>query len=435
MSEINKRIDNGLYIGMVIGIIDDEGERYFSFGKTSLESAQAPDKNTVFTVGSISKTFAATILADMVLRGEMSYTRPIKHYLPKYVQVPVRGEQEITAWHLITHTSGLPRKPENLVPGDLSSGYANYSVERAYEALSDASLSFDTGSDIQYSSFGVGLLAHILTLQSGQTWEELLSERVTDILAMPSTSSVLSPQIESRLAQGYSFPMTTDAHVHMVFPTAGSVKSTAKDMLRYLAANMELYDSTLSKTMRSTHKVQFEKGAVPGAKQGLGWWVMEDNIIHSGMTHGYRSFVGFNRNKMRGIVVLSNSSTYIQDIAMRLLNPDWELWDSKPPLSIALYRDIETLGPEVSLKKFTQLSKDELAAYYINFDGLIDTAFYYLDSSRQQTGIEVLQFTTALFPDSSSAFNYLAEAYENIGDETNAEISYQKAREAMSRSM
>ena len=153
------------------------------------------------------------------------------------------------------------------------------------------------------------------------------------------------------------------------------------------------------------------------------------------MTHGYRSFIGFNRKKMRGIVVLSSSSTYMQDIAMRLLDPDWELWDSKPPLSIALYRDIETLGPEVSLKKFTHLSKNELAAYYIDFDGLIDTGFYYLDSSKQQTGIEVLQFTTALFPDSSDAFNYLAEAYEKIGDKMNAEISYQEAREATPRSM
>ncbi|MCA1557898.1 MAG: serine hydrolase, partial [Acidobacteria bacterium] len=97
--------------GIVVGLINAKGRRIVGYGKPAADSNAALDGDTVFEIGSITKVFTAILLADMVLRGEVSLSDPVSKYLPKTVKVPARNGKEITLLDLATHTSGLPRLP------------------------------------------------------------------------------------------------------------------------------------------------------------------------------------------------------------------------------------------------------------------------------------------------------------------------------------
>ncbi|HMB92107.1 MAG TPA: serine hydrolase domain-containing protein, partial [Rhodothermales bacterium] len=85
---IQARVDNGDNVGIVVGLIDANGPRYFSYGKMALSEEQAPDAQTVFEIGSISKVFTAILLAQMVEEGTVHLNDPIANYLPDSVKVP-----------------------------------------------------------------------------------------------------------------------------------------------------------------------------------------------------------------------------------------------------------------------------------------------------------------------------------------------------------
>ena len=81
---------------------------FFSFGNMSIAHNIPVNENTLFNIGSITKTFTTLLLADMVKQGLVNLTDPIERYLPSSVKVPEFNGQKITLEHLATHTSGLP---------------------------------------------------------------------------------------------------------------------------------------------------------------------------------------------------------------------------------------------------------------------------------------------------------------------------------------
>src|SRR6266404_3145141 len=117
---------------MVIGLVDERGSRVFAGGKLDNGTDQEVNGDTVFEIGSMTKTFTALLLVDMVERGEMKLDDPVAKHLPESVQVPARNGKEITLLDLVTHTAGLPRDPDNLTStrGLPENPFADYGVER-----------------------------------------------------------------------------------------------------------------------------------------------------------------------------------------------------------------------------------------------------------------------------------------------------------------
>jgi hypothetical protein len=142
---IRLRLENGESVGIVVGFIDE--------------------------IGSISKVFTCTVLADMVLNGEVKLDDPAETYLPAEVKVPSRNDTKITLEHLATHTSALARMPTNFRPADPGNPYADYTVENMYEFVSGYTLGRDIGERYEYSNLGMGLLGHILSLKAGMDYE------------------------------------------------------------------------------------------------------------------------------------------------------------------------------------------------------------------------------------------------------------------------
>jgi len=144
------------------------------------------NENTLFDIGSITKTFTTLLLADMVERGIVNLTDPIEKYLPASVKVPEFNGTKITLEDLATHTSGLPDWPSNIwLNNNVGDINPNYNANQLYQALSNTKLTREPGSQVQYSSFGIGLLGHILSLKSGGIpYEQLVKDRILDVLGM-----------------------------------------------------------------------------------------------------------------------------------------------------------------------------------------------------------------------------------------------------------
>jgi len=341
LTRVNALPDTGKHgEGIVVGLLD-KGRRVVAVGVGA---------DNVFEIGSITKVFTASILADMASRGEVRLDDPVAKYLPSSAHIPSRNDRQITLLDLVTQSSGLPRMPSNFTPRDSMNPYADYSVQQLYAFLSSYQLTRDIGATYEYSNLGVGLLGHALALKAGTSYEQLVTRRVLIPLQMKETAITLTPALRARLALGH------DGEGHVVpnwdLPTlagAGALRSTAADLLTFLVANLDSTATPLSRTLQQTHG---ERHATdnPNLKIGLAWHISSRPVgkivWHNGGTGGYRSFMGFDPVRRIGVVVLcNNGNENVDDIGFHLL-------DETFPLSPPRQRHTEVAVDSLILQRY-----------------------------------------------------------------------------------
>ena len=316
--EIKEKLDSivkGRYkVGLIVGITW-RGKRYtFPYGIKSLEDEVPPDGDTVFEIGSITKTFTAVILAQMYLDGEISLNDPASKYLPSdKVMLPEAERKVITIKHLAVHTSGIPSMPSNAGEfREIENPFKDYSIEKFYQFLSSCKLEFPPGTRHKYSNSGYGLLGHILARASGKSYERILHEKVFDPLEMKNSSLVLASEQMKNLAAGYDLKKNRKSNwtAREVLQGSGFIKSTLNDMFNYLEAAMGLKSTCLDRAFKlATSPVQ---EGYPGSEICLGWYIERIKngikvISHSGSTGGYYAFIGFDLSRTTGVIVLCNN--------------------------------------------------------------------------------------------------------------------------------
>jgi CubicO group peptidase (beta-lactamase class C family) len=318
-------------VGIVVGVIEPTGRRVVAHGRFANGDPRPVGADTVYEIGSITKVFTSLLLADAVQRHEVALTDPVSKFLPDTAKMPERGGRTITLQDLATHTSGLPRMPDNFKPADPANPYADYSVEQLYHFLASYQLARDIGSQYEYSNLGGGLLGHVLALRAHTDYASLVRDRITGPLGMSSTAIALSPEMKSRLAVGHSAVLQPVANWDL--PTlagAGALRSTTADLLVFLAANLGYTTSPLAPAMKAMLDVRRPTGT-GGLEVALGWHVLtahgHEIVWHNGGTAGYRTFIGFDRAARSGVVVLSNAGTAAgpDDIGRHLLDPQLPL--------------------------------------------------------------------------------------------------------------
>jgi serine-type D-Ala-D-Ala carboxypeptidase/endopeptidase len=315
-------------VGIVVGVIEPAGRRVVAYGALEKGDARPLNGETVFEIGSMTKVFTSLLLADMVQKGEVALDDPVAKYLPAGVKIPERGGKQITLVDLATHTSGLPRMPDNFKPKDPTNPYADYSVEQMYQFLSSYQLTRDIGSNYEYSNLGGGLLGHVLARRAGMSYEQLVQTRILGPLGMKSSGITLSPSMKARLAVGHNQALEPVANWDL--PTlagAGALRSTADDMLDFLAANLGYTKTPLASAMAAQIAVRRPTGQ-PGLEIALGWHVLTGHgheiVWHNGGTGGYRTYMAYDLKRRVGVVVLSNTSTTVgvDDIGLHLMDTD-----------------------------------------------------------------------------------------------------------------
>jgi CubicO group peptidase (beta-lactamase class C family) len=311
-------------VGIIVGTLGPDGRSVTARGRLAQDRPETPDADTVFEIGSITKVFTSLVLADMVARGEVTLDTPIQKLLPDSVKVPSRNGKQITLLDLSMHVSGLPRNPTNIHPADDANPFADYDTPKLYEFLAAYTLTRDIGEKYEYSNVGVGLLGHALARKAGMSYEALVRARVLQPLGMKDTTVTLSDEQKKRLATGHNGALVpVKSWDFDALAGAGTLRSTVNDMLKFLAANLELTDTPLKPAMRRMRSVRRPTGTPSDIL--MAWHTLSRDgseiVWHPGATGGYRSFVGFDPAKKTAVVVLCNTSLNVEDIGRHILNP------------------------------------------------------------------------------------------------------------------
>ena len=322
---IDNRVDTAKKaVGIVAGIVDGTGVHIYSSGGTSLGAAQKPDGDTLFEIGSITKVFTSLLLADMIERGEVKADDPVAKYLPDHAEVPSRNGKQITLLNLSMQNSGLPRLPDNMKPADAANPYADYDGPKLLAFLAGYQLTRDPGEKYEYSNLAVGLLGFALAHRAGMSYPELVRERIFKPLHMDSSTVSLSPEQTKRLAQGYDGELKPVKNWDLdALAGAGAIRSTARDMLKFMAANVGLVDTPLKAAMQRMRSVRNETG-MPHVQIAMGWHITSEFppeiFWHNGGTAGYRSFAGMDMAGKKAVVVLCNTFFDVDNIGLHALN-------------------------------------------------------------------------------------------------------------------
>jgi CubicO group peptidase (beta-lactamase class C family) len=329
-----ERIDAGTYPSLVIAYVDGDKSEVLGFGK--LDDGSAPDGTTVYEIGSITKTFTATLLAEAVQSGKLKLDDPLSTLLPDF-KIPSRNGKPITLLDLATQHSGLPRLPTNLAPADPANPYADYDGAKLRTFLAGYELPRDPGASYEYSNLGFGLLGYALARQAHVSYAQLLQQKIFGPLRMPMSGLALNDAMRTHLAAGHGQDGKTAKNWDFdALAGCGAIRSNADDLLRYLKANMSANPSVLAQAMQLAHEPRRDLGA--NTRIGLAWMTHtakpSDIVWHNGMTYGYASFLGFRANGRRGVLILTNSMTSVDELGMAALLDDAPLTPARQAVSI-----------------------------------------------------------------------------------------------------
>jgi len=351
------------HVGLAVGLLQDGRAFCFMRGRIHRDRPEPPTSDTLFEIGSITKTFTATALALLALRGEVTLDDPLQRHLPAGVKIPIRG-RPITLCHLATHTSGLPGSHPGMLRHYLrhrADPYADITRDDLLAALGRTRLRSEPGQRWRYSNFGVALLGDAVQTSTGASYEELIRDGICGPLGMDDTVVTVDPEREPRFAQGHDRRGRPVPHWHLpAFAAAGALRSTVADMLVYLRAELAAGRAPsagdgespgpavadpataaagpgpavadpaaaaaglpvcLGAAMRLTHESRFRDRRLA---MGLGWILLPDKdhrwplVFHNGGTGGFRSFVGFVPQSRTAVVVLANDNRSVDRLGIRL---------------------------------------------------------------------------------------------------------------------
>jgi len=304
--------------GLSIGVYDNGNITYYNYGICSDENPVPPNNQSVYEIGSITKTFTTAALVQMIEEGKVQYNDPVSKYLPQEL-VNWPDSVNITLEELATHRSGLPRLPANSLKRTLlnwDNPYKYYSEEDLHDFLKSYSPKPKGKRKVVYSNLGMGLLGYILAQINDQSYKELIETNLTKPLGMNNTYASFKDNTQITGHKGNGKP--TSAWEFQTFKGAGSIRSSTADMMKYIIANLQSQFP-----YGETHNPRADFGKK--YKIGLGWLTIfpkDTNLellFHNGGTGGFRTAILFSKEKQMGVIVLANSIQSVDAIGFRII--------------------------------------------------------------------------------------------------------------------
>jgi CubicO group peptidase (beta-lactamase class C family) len=247
---------------------------------------------TLFQIGSISKTMTGVLLATAVVRSELTLDTRLSDVL----ETPGRAG-EITMLELATQRSGLPRLPPNLdlAAIDQTDPYAKYTPDNLRDALAAA----DPGpKEFNYSNFGFMALGLALATASGSPFAQLLRQRIFEPADMTTAGC---PPVEDGRATGYAGTKPTPWW-NTQLPGPGGVGASIRDLAAYLGAHLRPPAGELGQAVELATTIH----APAPSPMGLGWGHQGGGWFHDGGTGGFTSFLAFHRPTGTAVGLLAN---------------------------------------------------------------------------------------------------------------------------------
>ncbi len=331
--------------GLAVGISVDGENHVFTYGVMSKTTGQPVTPQTLFELGSISKTFTVTLSTYAETQGKLSLAGKVEDYLPSMKGKPFG---DVTLMHLGTHTAGgFPLQvPDNVKTEPQLLAYLK-AWKPAYKA----------GTHRTYANPSIGMLGYVTAKAMGQSYDSAMQDVLFPALGLKSTFTVVPKAKMADYAQGYKRTGEPARMTPAILSSeAYGVRSTATDMIRFVNANMglEKLDGKLQQAIANTHTGYFSVGAMtqdmiweqyayPAALKTL----IETNsgallktvpvseisppmkprgdvfINKTGSTNGFGAYVAFIPEQKLGIVILANKNYPNEDrvaVAYEILN-------------------------------------------------------------------------------------------------------------------
>lgn len=331
--------------GLAVGISVDGENHVFTYGVMSKSTGQPVTPQTLFELGSISKTFTVTLSTYAETQGKLSLSGKVEDYLPSMKGKPFG---DVTLMHLGTHTAGgFPLQvPDNIKTEPQLLAYLK-AWKPAYKA----------GTHRTYANPSIGMLGYVTAKAMGQSYDSAMQDVLFPALGLKNTFTVVPKAKMADYAQGYKRTGEPARMTPAILSSeAYGVRSTATDMIRFVNANMglEKLDGKLQQAIANTHTGYFSVGAMtqdmiweqyahPAALKTL----IETNsgallktvpvseisppmkprgdvfINKTGSTNGFGAYVAFIPEQKLGIVILANKNYPNEDrvaVAYEILN-------------------------------------------------------------------------------------------------------------------
>jgi CubicO group peptidase (beta-lactamase class C family) len=318
--------------GVSLALID--GQRLVwaeGFGYADIENRIKADADTVYRVGSISKTFTAIAAMQLQERGLIQIDAPLKNALPEFsVRKRAIDTQAITPRMIMSHHSGLP--------ADIMKGMWNPDGKAKFtdvvNQLKEQYVAYPPNYIYSYSNAAVSLLGHAIQRVSHQPFAEYVEQNISLPLGMHATSHILHPQMQQHLARGYSDNKVIDVGELRDLP-AGGLYSSANDLSRFMRmvlAGGRYNNQTILNTRSLQEMMTPQNSDVAldfGLNIGLGWFLVDHGITgvktvasHGGGVPCYFSQMIVLPEEQLGVVALANSCTsgpIVADAAIKLM--------------------------------------------------------------------------------------------------------------------
>jgi beta-lactamase class C len=315
--------------GMAVGIVCVGGRYVFNYGTASRASRKPVTDNTLFEIGSVSKTFTATLASYAQVGGRLSFADPVSKHLPA-----LHGSRfdDVSVLNLGTHTSGgLPLQ----VPAEVTND------DQLIQYFQNWKPAFAPGTYRTYANAGIGLLGRVTAKSLNEGFEALMQGKLYPALSLKNTYLAVPTSRLGDYAQGYT---TKDASIRMAPGVLAAetygVRTTAGDLLRFVEANMGMLalDEKWQRAITNTHTGYYQVG---GMTQDLVWeqysypvqletllagnsddLILKPNptvkldpplpaqeavlINKTGSTNGFSAYVAFVPARKLGVVLLAN---------------------------------------------------------------------------------------------------------------------------------
>lgn len=417
----------GLFNGSAL--VADNGQVVIrkGYGLANMEWGIANTPDTRFRLGSITKQFTATLVMQLVEKGQIDLSAPITRYLSDY---PAKTGARITIHQLLNHTSGIVGYTELPAFGETARNpYTPAKFADAFFAKLD--LLFEPGTKYSYNNSAYFLLGVILEKVTGQPYERLLQERIFTPLEMRDSGYDSTRPLLARRAAGYDkrFDGTyvNTGYLDMTQPyAAGSLYSTVDDLHRW---DQALYGEKVLSTASK------EKMFTPGlSNYGYGWVIRKANgvatIEHGGGINGFNTLLTRNPDSRRLIVLLNNAGGAPLDAmatAIRAILDGKDPTMPKVPAALTLFKTYEASGLAAAVAQAKEFQAG--TQYDAGTGELSRLADQLLAVGKAADALELARKVAADAPRSESAAALLARAHRANGNRIEAVQNYSRAIE------
>jgi CubicO group peptidase (beta-lactamase class C family) len=410
-----------------IGVIKDGKVYKYNFG-----TKVTPTSQTIYEIGSITKTFTTYLLTKAVVDGKASLDDDIRKYLKEpYPNLEYQGTP-VTLKNLVNWTSSLPNNipdvtllkdkfPADSIPREIVKLNEHYTKEDFLRDLHQVTLATKPGSTPAHSNAANQLLGFILENIYKMPYEVIVKKYITGPLNMSNTGITLTTQQLTRRAEGYDDKGLKEPHIPLFNGAAGAMKSCLDDMLKYIA--FQLDESNPAVMM--THKAAW--GDPQQFAIGLNWFLGtfegKRRVNMDGTTFGFTSYCLLYPELHFGVMVMTNecvNNSSIQDKTEAIANKIFVESNYTPE-----ERTDDAFGFSKNIKRLAKTGDTTgLDENEVNY-----WAYSLLRKGKSEYALKIFQLNTQLHPDSWNVYDSEAEAYEDMGDKANAVKFYKRSLE------